>query len=114
MTTEFIGDDDGNLTSVRTIDVELKDGSIQPIAGSERTWPTDLLIIAMGFVSPEQTIATKLGLDVDQRNNIHAECVLLSVETFSSEGARVVCSTSGMATIARLSRACSQQATAVA
>ena len=48
MTTEFIGDDDGNLRAVRTIDVELKDGSIQHIAGSEREWPTDLVLIAMG------------------------------------------------------------------
>ena len=34
---------------------------------------TDLVILAMGFVSPEQAIAKQLGLDVDQRNNIHAE-----------------------------------------
>ena len=32
MATEFIGDDDGNLRAVRTIDVELKDGSIQHVA----------------------------------------------------------------------------------
>lgn len=73
MTTEFVGDADGNVIAAKTIDVELKDGVIKPIEGSERTFETDLVIIAMGFLSPEQTIASKLGLDVDQRSNIHAE-----------------------------------------
>lgn len=33
----------------------------------------DLVILAMGFVSPEASIHSKLGLDLDQRNNIYAE-----------------------------------------
>merc|ERR1739844_456460 len=42
------------------------------IEGSEREWKTDLAVLSMGFLSPETYVVEELGLDVDQRNNIHA------------------------------------------
>ena len=50
----------------------LPGGKIEPVAGSERQWPCDLVILAMGFVSPEQAIIDSLGVDKDQRDNVHA------------------------------------------
>lgn len=73
LTEKFNGDDDGNVTSLVTIDVKNGPNGIEKIPGTERTWPADLVILAMGFVSPEGTISNKLGLNLDQRNNIHAE-----------------------------------------
>jgi glutamate synthase (NADPH/NADH) small chain len=45
----FIGNDDGELTGIRTVGV---DPAMQPIPDSERTWSTQLVLLAMGFVGP--------------------------------------------------------------
>merc|ERR1719323_80349 len=42
------------------------------IEDSEREWPADLVVLSMGFLSPEAYVTEELGLDVDQRNNIQA------------------------------------------
>jgi len=72
LTKEFKGDDNGNLKAVVTVDVEITPKGLKAIDGTEREWPCDLCILSMGFVAPEDYIATELGLDMDQRNNIHA------------------------------------------
>jgi glutamate synthase (NADPH) small chain len=46
---------------------------IKTIPGSEKEWPADLVILAMGFMHPEPTIPRALNLHTDQRNNILAE-----------------------------------------
>lgn len=72
MTKELVGDAEGNVTALITQDVEMTDKGPRAIEGSEREWPADLVVLSMGFVSPEQYVSEELGLDVDQRNNIHA------------------------------------------
>lgn len=72
MTKEFIGNDEGNVKALITQDVKMTKKGPQAIEGSEREWPADLVVLSMGFLSPEQYIVEDLGLDVDQRNNIHA------------------------------------------
>lgn len=72
MTSKFIGDDDGNVKALVTQDVEITPQGPRTIEGTEREWPCDLCILSMGFVSPEDYVVDGLGLDVDQRNNIHA------------------------------------------
>ena len=44
---------------------------MEPKAGSEKEWPCQLAILSMGFIHPESHIANKLGLELDQRKNIH-------------------------------------------
>ncbi len=68
----FISDDDGNVTGVRTIDVEMKDGKFENIEGSEREWPADLVLLAMGFLGPEHDVSDPLNLDYDERSNYAA------------------------------------------
>ena len=60
ITTEFVLDDDKKVTAVRTSDATLGPNGVEIVPGSEREWPADLVILAMGFVSPELTIA-KIG-----------------------------------------------------
>jgi len=72
MTKEFIGDGEGNVKALVTQDVEITPQGPRAIEGSEREWPCDLCVLSMGFLSPEAYIVEELGLDVDQRNNIHA------------------------------------------
>lgn len=72
-TVEFRSDGNGNVKSLVTKDVIVQDGKVSLLPGTEREWPADLVIISMGFISPDATIAKNLGLELDQRNNIHAE-----------------------------------------
>jgi len=43
------------------------------IEGTEKTWPCDLALLALGFTGPENTIANQLGLKLDERSNYKAE-----------------------------------------
>ena len=72
MTKEFLGDDNGNVRALVTQDVEITDKGPRAIEGSEREFPADLVVLSMGFLSPEDYVSGELGLDLDQRNNIHA------------------------------------------
>lgn len=73
MTQEFKMDADGNLCALVTVNVEVGPDGIKPVPGSEKEWPCELAILAMGFVSPEEEIIQQLKVDTDQRNNVHAE-----------------------------------------
>ena len=70
--TEFVGDENGKLAAVRTIDVAMKDGKFENIPGSEREWPADLVFLAMGFLGPEHTVSDCLGVEYDERSNYGA------------------------------------------
>jgi glutamate synthase (NADPH/NADH) small chain len=72
LTKEFLGDENGNLKAVVTQDVEITATGPKAIEGTEKEWPCDLCVLSMGFVSPDEYVIGELGLDTDQRNNIHA------------------------------------------
>jgi glutamate synthase (NADPH/NADH) small chain len=78
LTKEFIGDDDGQLVAVRTVRVRwIKEAGARPrfeeIPGSEEEWPADLVLLAMGFLGPEDYIAEELKIERDVRSNYRAE-----------------------------------------
>ncbi len=77
MSKEFFGDGHGNLAGVTTVEVEVDFAKGRPefkeIAGSERKWKADLILLAMGFLGPEATLAEALGLETDPRSNFKAE-----------------------------------------
>lgn len=72
MTKEFIGDGEGNVKALVTQEVEITSKGPKAKEGTEKEWPCDLVVLSMGFLSPEDYIAKELNLDLDQRNNIHA------------------------------------------
>jgi glutamate synthase (NADPH/NADH) small chain len=77
-TKEFIKNKDGKLTALKTVNVEWKmvpgqRPQLIEIEGTEKTWPCDLALLALGFTGPENTLADKLGLDRDVRSNYKAE-----------------------------------------
>ncbi len=45
----------------------------EEVPGSEEEWPADLVLLAMGFLGPEDYIAEELGVDRDERSNIKAD-----------------------------------------
>ena len=74
MTTEFRGDENGNLKSLVTVQVDKnrQDGSITPVPGTEKEWPCDLAILALGFQNPDHLLINQLGLEKDAKENIQA------------------------------------------
>jgi glutamate synthase (NADPH/NADH) small chain len=70
-TKELIGDK-GKVTGLKTVRVEWKDGKMQEVAGSEQTLKADLVLLAMGFVSPVAAVLDAFGIDKDARGNAKA------------------------------------------
>ena len=71
--TEFTAGDDGRVSGIRTVDVQLRDGKFENVPGSEREWPADLVLLAMGFLRPEHAVSDALNLAYDQRGNYRAD-----------------------------------------
>ena len=74
-TKEFIGGtgkDSGKLTGLKTVHIELKDGKMQEIPGTEKTYKADMVFLAMGFVSPVASVIDAFGIDKDNRGNAKA------------------------------------------
>ena len=70
---EFLGNGDGRITSLLAADFEMDGGRFVKVEGSEKTWDADLVLLAMGFRGPEQTVGEALGLEVDARSNYKAQ-----------------------------------------
>ncbi|MCW2608482.1 MAG: glutamate synthase, small subunit, partial [Frankiales bacterium] len=70
-TQKFDGDADGRVSAIDLVDVEMVDGSFQPVEGSERTLPAQLVLLAMGFTGPQrQGLLEQLGVELDGRGNV--------------------------------------------
>jgi glutamate synthase (NADPH/NADH) small chain len=77
-TTQFEGDDKGQVKAIHTVQIEwVKDESGRftpnPIPGTEKVIPAQLVLLAMGFLGPEQPLLDALGLDRDPRSNVKAD-----------------------------------------
>ncbi len=70
-TKEFIGEK-GKVTGLKTVRVEWKDGKMVEVAGSEKILKADLVLLAMGFVSPVAAVLEAFGVDKDARGNARA------------------------------------------
>ena len=70
-TKEFIGAK-GKLTALRTVRVEWADGKMAEVPGSEKDVKCDLVLLAMGFVSPVATVLEAFGVERDARGNARA------------------------------------------
>lgn len=76
-TKRIIGDENGNVKAVETVNIEWqnKDGRFVPVEvpGSQKLWEADLVLLAMGFLGPEQQLLQKLSVECDERSNAKAE-----------------------------------------
>ena len=70
-TQEFIGEK-GKVTGLKTVEIEFKDGKLVNVPGTEKTYPADMVFLAMGFVNPVTTILDAFGVDKDNRGNAKA------------------------------------------
>ncbi len=70
-TKEFMGEN-GKLTGLKTVHVEMKDGKLTEVPGTEKIHRADLVLLAMGFVNPVATVLDAFGVDKDARGNAKA------------------------------------------
>ncbi len=70
-TKEFIGKN-GKVTGLKTVHVEMKDGKLVEVPGTEKEYQADLVLLAMGFVNPVATVLDSFGVDKDARGNAKA------------------------------------------
>jgi len=70
-TKAFLGQN-GQLTGLKTVHVEMKDGKLNEVPGTEQDWPADLVLLAMGFTNPMASVLEAFGVDKDARGNAKA------------------------------------------
>ncbi|AEH00454.1 glutamate synthase subunit beta [Lacinutrix sp. 5H-3-7-4] len=76
-TKEFLGDKEGNLTGLKTVEVEWiftpgERPQLKEVKGTEKEWKCNLALLALGFTGAEKTLAEQFGLNMDFRTNIEA------------------------------------------
>jgi glutamate synthase (NADPH/NADH) small chain len=91
LTKEFIGDENGKVKSLKTIEVEWikKEGErpqLKEIIGSEKLWPCDLALMALGFTGHEPDLIDKLNLKTNTNNQILTKNYQTSVSNIFSAG----------------------------
>ncbi|WP_026753985.1 glutamate synthase subunit beta [Sediminibacter sp. Hel_I_10] len=76
-TKEFLGDKNGHLTGLKTVEVEwiFREGErpeLKELPNTEKHWDCDMVLLALGFTGAEKTLAEQFGLEMDFRTNIKA------------------------------------------
>ncbi|WP_021026097.1 glutamate synthase subunit beta [Comamonas sp. B-9] len=72
ISTKTFNGDKGKVKSLTTVQVEFKDGKLSEVKGTEKEWPADLVLLAMGFVNPVSPVLEAFGVDKDARGNARA------------------------------------------
>jgi len=78
MTKSIVKDENGNVTGVKVVDItwdKNENGQFVPVEtdGTIRTLKADLVLLAMGFLGPEQKVIDQFKLETDARSNVKAE-----------------------------------------
>jgi glutamate synthase (NADPH/NADH) small chain len=70
-TQEFVADETGRVRALRLVDVVPAGRGFDPVPGTERELPCDLVLLAMGFTGAERgDLLTGLGVEFDTRGNV--------------------------------------------
>ncbi|MEN5180476.1 glutamate synthase subunit beta [Comamonas sp. 4034] len=72
ISTKSFNGDKGKVKSLTTVQVEFKDGKLTEVKGTEKEWPADMVLLAMGFVNPVASVLDAFGVDKDARGNAKA------------------------------------------
>jgi NAD(P)H-dependent glutamate synthase small subunit len=78
LTRAFIDDGHGKVAAIKTVAVQWSRGddgrwNMQEVAGSEKIWPADLVLLSMGFLGPEHYVSDALAINYDTRSNYRAD-----------------------------------------
>ena len=69
-TTRLVGDGAGHVVAVETVGVAWHGGRIEDVAGSERRWDADLVLVAAGYLGPETALPLALGAALGPRGAV--------------------------------------------
>ena len=77
-TKKIVGDAEGHVIEVHTVEIEWiadENGrmTMKEIPGTEKILPADLVLLAMGFLGPDDLLVDQLGLERDPRSNVKAD-----------------------------------------
>tara|TARA_B110000444_G_scaffold207944_1_gene202148 strand:+ start:94 stop:1524 length:1431 start_codon:yes stop_codon:yes gene_type:complete len=72
-TKSFVDDGNGKVKELIASKVKWEDGKMKEIPGSEFKLKADLVLLAMGFISPQQKILDLFNVEKDQRGNAKAD-----------------------------------------
>jgi glutamate synthase (NADPH/NADH) small chain len=73
-TARFLDNGSGAVRALEIVDVEMREGRFEVVAGSERELAADLVFLAMGFTGPERgPLVEQFGLDLDERGNVRRD-----------------------------------------
>jgi glutamate synthase (NADPH/NADH) small chain len=71
MSKSFLGAEDGNVRAVQTVQIELTRTGAVEIPGTEREWPAQMVLLALGFSGPEtEGLLSQLGVSINSRGNV--------------------------------------------
>ena len=78
LTKEFLGDENGNLKGLVTVEVQQVNTPgeamrFEEISGTEKEWPCEMALLALGFTGPEKSLPEQFGLPLSNRGNIIAK-----------------------------------------
>jgi glutamate synthase (NADPH/NADH) small chain len=75
-TKQFVGDakdgKGGKLKALKTVHVQWQDGKMVEVPGTEKEYPAELVLLAMGFIAPVASVLEAFGVDKDTRGNARA------------------------------------------
>ena len=78
MTKKFVADKKGNVKELHTVQIEWKKDKngkmgFDELPGTEKVWPAQLVLLALGFLGPENELLNQLEIETDERSNAKAE-----------------------------------------
>ncbi len=85
VTTHFEGDEHGNVSALHYASAEAAP-PFAPVPGTEGSMPAQLVLLAMGFLHPEQELLDQLGVEKDPRGNVKAPTYATSVDGVFAAG----------------------------
>ena len=78
-TSAIVGDDEGRVQAIRLHEVRMGEKGFEPIEGTERELPAQLVLLAMGFLGPQsEGVVEQLGVERDARSNIARDPAYMS------------------------------------
>jgi glutamate synthase (NADPH/NADH) small chain len=87
LSKSFIKDDAGNVTGINCVKIKWEGRNFEEIEGSEFVLKADLVLLAMGFLGPEQNgVIRELALETDTRSNVKTDRFATSVKGVFAAG----------------------------
>lgn len=87
LSKSFIKDNDGNVTGINCVKIEWEGKGFKEIEGSDFVLQADLVLLAMGFLGPEQEgVISEMNIETDERSNIKTTGYKTSIDGIYSAG----------------------------